>query len=128
MRADDLEAGQVHAELTHATVDGQHSLEDAVAAGEALIINADEGYGRVNEDALRVLLVQKNYGTRHSFIVRSQQNRRQEAPYLPEATSGCPKRSEGGCPVGAKEEYKRLPTHVPSGARRGGNMRHPASL
>ncbi|BAI65522.1 carbamoyl-phosphate synthase large subunit [Rothia mucilaginosa DY-18] len=66
-----LEAGQVHAELTHTAVDGQHGLEDAVAAGEALIINADEGHGRVNEDALRVLLVQKNYGTRHSLIVRS---------------------------------------------------------
>ena len=61
----------MHAELTHATVDAQHGLEDAVAAGEALIINADEGHGRVDEDALRVLLVQKNYGTRHSFIVRS---------------------------------------------------------
>ena len=73
----------MHAELTHATIDGQHSLEDAVAAGEALIINADEGHGRVNEDALRVLLVQKNYGTRHSLIVRSQPNRRQEVPYLP---------------------------------------------
>jgi len=70
----------VHAELTHATVDGQHGLEDAVAAGEALIINADEGHGRVNEDALRVLLVQKNNGTRHSLIVRSQPNRRQEVP------------------------------------------------
>ncbi len=61
----------MHAELTHAAVDGEHGLEDAVAAGEALIINADEGHGRVNEDALRVLLVQKNYGTRHSLIVRS---------------------------------------------------------
>ena len=61
----------MHAELTHAAVDRQHGLEDAVAAGETLIINADEGHGRVNEDALRVLLVQKNNGTRHSLIVRS---------------------------------------------------------
>ena len=28
--------------------------------------------------------------------------------YLPEATSGCPKRSEGGFPVGAKEEWEHL--------------------
>ena len=73
----------MHAELTHAAVDGQHGLEDAVAAGEALIIDTDEGHGGIHEDTLRVLLVQKNYGTRHSFIVRSQPNRRQEAPYLP---------------------------------------------
>ena len=29
--------------------------------------------------------------------------------YLPEATSGCPSSARAGAPVGAKEEYKRLP-------------------
>ena len=36
----------------------------------------------------------------------------QEVPYLPEATSGCPKRSEGGSPVGAKEGGRRFLIYV----------------
>ena len=48
--------------------------------------------------------------------------------YLPEATSGCPSSARAGAPVGAKEECWHLPTHAPSRARCGGNMRHSASL
>ena len=40
---------------------------------------------------------------------------------------GARSEARAGAPVGAKEECGRLPTHVPSRARRGGNMRHPAS-
>ena len=114
----------MHAELTHATVDREHGLEDAVAAGEALIINADERHGRVNEDTLRVLLVQKNYGTRHSFIVRSHllPEGARRVPRFPEAPSGCqpgrsPQRSKerterpgDGCPCVGAEETCGAPT------------------